>query len=193
MERTEIFQTVHRGKRKQRVLYFLYQPLTAKQISKHAGFSPQSCEKAFRELANLGLVTCLNAGARRSRLYWLTEAGEQCQIDVSKRTKLIPLRKEFPRIPWPIYGKVLYSHRIEVVKALNRPQRPATLKRTALCNNPFLRMSARNCLEVLHVLMKEGIVSRSKRKPSFMFYYELTELGSKVRELLVKAEIGPRT
>ena len=108
--------------------------MTARQLSQHTGITLDTCSLVLKGLARSGLVTCLNGRARRSRLYWLTQPGKQCQSRLQQERVLGALRKDFPIVDWELYGWVCFSHRAAVLLALSRDFPFASSEATILLN-----------------------------------------------------------
>ncbi len=168
--------------------------MTARQLSQHTEITLDTCSLVLKGLAGHGLVTCLNGRARRSRLYWLTQPGKQCQSRLRRERGLGALPYDFPMVDWELYGWVCFTHRAAVLTALREPMQPAHIKRVARSQNPALKMSANNVRDVIRLFMWRGIVERLPRlKRRSHPRYELTEEGRKLRVLLLRAnEGGPK-
>lgn len=173
----------------------LKQPMTAKQISRHTNLSEEACSAALLELFESGLVECLNPKARRSRLYRVVETARSLQKEVRQQIGLEALKHDYPEVDWELYGSVLYSHRLMILRTLaflltafKRPFQPAEIRRKARFNDPRIRMSANNVRDVLREMKAMGIVRKAAIKGKWHSGYELTELGWKLEELRFRAE-----
>lgn len=150
-----------------------------------------TCSLVLKKLAGSGLVTCLNGRARRSRLYWLTQPGKECQSRLQQEQGLGVLRNDIPIVDWELYGWVCFRHRAAVLTTLREPMQPSQIKRVARSQNPELKMSANNVRDVIRLFMKRGIVERvPERKKRSHPQYQVTEKGHKLRVLLLRANEG---
>ncbi len=125
MEHSKAYHWLKQGKRRRKILLAIRQPMTARQLSQHTGIALDTCSLVLKELAGSGLVTCLNDRARRSRLYWLTQPGKQCQSRLQQERGLGVLRNDIPIVDWELYGWVCFSHRAAVLAALREPMQPS--------------------------------------------------------------------
>ncbi len=165
--------------------------MTARQISRHTKITLDTCSLVLKGLAGNGLVTCLNGRARRSRLYWLTQPGKQCQSRLQQEWGLGALTNDFPIVDWELYGWVCFSHRAAVLTALREPMQPSQIKRVARFASPESKMSANNVRDVIKLFLERGIVERvpgSKKRSHPR--YQLTDVGRKLRVLLLRANEG---
>lgn len=183
---SELYAWLRLGSRRQRILIALHQPMTATQLSRVLEYDAKSCGEGLCELANRGLVRCLNPRANRSRLYWLTELGKDLQGQLSAQQGLPPARHDFPIVDWDLYGWTLHAHRSQVIKVMEGPMQPAGIKRRARYVNPAIRMSANNVRDVIKLLLERGIVEIVPRKRGWK-RYALTGQGKALRELLYRA------
>lgn len=166
----------------------MHQPLTAAQLAKRMQFTLDSCSALLTELTILSFTQCLNRGAIRSRLYWLTADGRQMQRILRIEQRLPALEHDFPRVDWDLLGWVCYSHRSAILKAMNGPLQPAAIKRRARSILPTLRMSANNTRDNIRLFLNKGIVTRVYMHKRAHARYELTEQGAKLRQLVLGAE-----
>lgn len=188
MHEEKPYHWLQQGEHRQRVIISLKQPMTAKQLAKKTSLSLDSCSAALEDLFLNELVTCLNPAQRRSRLYWITDKGRSCQQELRKEHYLSDLNYDFPEVDWESYGWVCYSHRSAIIKALVRPMQPSAIKRKARFNEPLLRMSANNVRDVIKLFLQRGIVKKLRMERKIHPCYELTDLGLKLRRLLLSAE-----
>ena len=189
MQPSEAYHYITRSKKRTRVLCYLDQPLTARQIARKIGLSFDACRETVRDLALAGLVRCLNESARRSRLYWLTRAGMVCQRRVCQYLGRAVPEYFFPDVDWNLYGWICYSHREIIIKTLSQPMQPADIKRKARTRQSSLRMSANNVRDVMRLFLTHGIVRSIRRKKRAHRRYELSETGLVFQELLGRAEV----
>ncbi len=176
------------GQRRRQILTYMHQPVTAVQLARRLRISLDSCSALLSELTILSLTQCLNRGAVRSRLYWLTSEGREMQQTLRTEQHLPILEHDFPRVDWDLLGWVCYSHRSAILKALNAPLQPATIKRRARSILPSLRMSANNTRDNIRLFLKKGIVTRVYMHKRAHARYELTDEGAKLRQLVLGAE-----
>lgn len=180
------------SQRRQSVLLRVFQPATPRQLAQWTQMSLSCCMGVLAQLAPRRLVRCLNPHARRSRLYWLTGRGRACQRRLCQRRGLPPVQHHLlAGVDWELYGWVCYSHRAAVIRALNEPLRPATIKRRARQRQPELRMSANNVRDVVRLLLARGVVCRVQERPDDPPRYELSPQGQLLRQLLLRAVVGP--
>jgi len=183
-----ILNWLKRGHRRQQMLMKMSQPITAQQLASRESISLDAAGNAISELANNGLVYCLNSSFSKSRLYWLTMLGTMCQKRLRKEHGLVPIIHDFPDIDWDLYGSVCFSQRSAVIKTLKEPLQPATIKRKALARDPKLRMSANNVRDIIRVFLEKGLVVPVKVRRKAHRRFELTEMGKKIRELLLRLD-----
>ena len=162
--------------------------MTGKQLSRHTGLSMNSCSTIIAGLCFHEIANCMNAAQRRSRIYWLTEQGKLFQQDFRGKNNLQSINYELPEIDWDIYGWVCFSHRAAIIKVLFRPMQPSEIKRKAKFQDPNLKMSANNVRDVMRLFLQKGIVKKLKIIGRFHYCYELTDLGIKIRCLLLSAD-----
>ena len=188
MEFKYIFDWFIQSERRKEILVDFNQPLTATHIAQRTNISLDACLHVLWVLSLYNIVYCLNKDTRYNRVYWLTELGKRCQQKLREDKSLRPLARNFPSIPWNLFGSVCYSHRSTVIKTMHEPMQAAKVKRKALYQNSKLRMSANNVRDVMKYLLSKDIVRkvyvRRKRHPR----YELTELGKEFKGLLISAK-----
>lgn len=166
----------------------LRQPLTAVQLVRRTDWSLDACCHLFWSLSEHGLTACLNKRARRYRLFWLTDDGMACQDQLRGRLGLPIVARDFPRVSWPLYGDMCFSHRAAIITALSEPLGAAAIKRRARQRNADLRMSSSNTRGVLKDLGARGVVRSVQFDNERWSRFELTPTGRKVRTLLLGAE-----
>ena len=162
--------------------------MTAKQLSRRTSLSFDVCRDVVRELTVYGLIRCLNPNARRSRLYWLTEMGAECQKrSCESDGKTVP-DHFLPPIDWEMYGRVCYSHRAAIVRTLTEPMQPAAVKRRARQRICTLHMSANNARDVFRLFRSWGIVEPVQIRKKAHLRYRLSDDGLIFQQLLQRAE-----
>ena len=82
-----------------------------------------------------------------------------------------------------------FTHRAAIVRALNEPLQPATIKRRARARQPQLRMSANNVRDIIHLLAAWGVVRPVQVRRKAHLRYELTKNGRAIQQLLEQAEV----
>ena len=165
------------------------QPLTGRQIGTRAVIPIDSCSYVVAKLVTRGLLTCLNPEARNSRLYWLTDLGRQCQKRLHRDLALAYEEYDLPSIDWSLYGWICFSHRSIVMKTLTAPMQPSEIKRVIRNKKAGVKISANNIRDVVKLLLGKGIVQKLYAGKKAHPRYELTDSGSRLRELLVQAEM----
>jgi len=189
MKFEEIKNWLRQGERRRQVIIKLKQPMTALQLSKHTGMPLDCCSYVLNELSLYKLLKCMNPQSKRSRLYWLTNMGRQCQKELLKENDLPGIAYDFPNVDWELYGWICYSHRAAIIRALTEPLQPAAIKRRAKLRNPDLKMSANNVRDVIKLFLQKGIVEPVKDRKKAHLKYELTELGEKLQNLLMESGV----
>ena len=162
--------------------------MTAKQISRRTAASFDTCRDVVRELTVYGLVRCLNPSARRSRLYWLTPMGAECQRRVCASDGRTVPEHFLPPIDWEMYGRVCYSHRGAIVKTLTEPMQPAAVKRRARQRLFKLQMSANNARDIFRLFRRWGIVEPVQIRKKAHLRYRLSDHGLIFQQLPHRAE-----
>ena len=177
-----------RDRRKVTVLA-MHQPITPMQFARKTNWTLDACCYALWELSSVGVARCLNHGAQRCRVYWLTDLGMACQHRMRRMLDLKPRVYTFPQIDdWELYGSLCFRHREAVMKALTEPMKPASVKRRALQRDGQLRMSANNAREVIRHLRHKELVQRIGYHGERWPRYELTARGHDYRRMLVGAD-----
>ena len=178
------YQYLQQSQRRKTIVCRFHQPMTAKQIAHHTELSIDTCSYVLWELVIYKLVTCLNNASRRSRLYWLTDLGIECQRKLYADSDLpIPIH-DFPNVDWNLYGWACFSHRSAIIRAMSGSMQPVTIKHKARSRNPLIRMSANNVRDVIRLFLAKGIVEPIKVKRKAHLHYELTDSGKKLQSLL---------
>lgn len=171
------------GRLRQRVCLAATQPMTATQLSRRLGKSLARCSKALLGLKSHKLMKCLNPGALRNRLFWMTSLGQEMRKRLDDH---MPLSCNLAGVDWKLYGKVCFSQRSQVIQALASPRRPSEIKRKARRLFPGCTMSANNVRDVIRYLTACGVTRpvkvRRRRYPN----YGLTKLGLRLRQLLLR-------
>lgn len=166
----------------------LRMPLTAKQLARKISILTDTCSYILSKLFNQELLICLNPASQNSRLYWLSEEGKDCQRELYRDSNLPYEDCKIPDINWQEYGWLCFSHRSIVLKAMNSPMQPSEIKRYLRIHRPSAKISANNIRDVMRLLLKKGIVRPVKVKKKAHYRYELTEVGTVYRQLLIQAD-----
>lgn len=139
------------------------QPMTPSQLTRRIGMPLRTCSRIVNEMSLYGLTRCLTPGARRNRVYCLTESNP-------------------PHIPWEIYTACCFRHRAAVILSLNEPRRITNVKSVIHQSNPAIRISTNNISDIMRDLRALGVVEVYEGEP--WNYYFLTVLGKRIRGLL---------
>ena len=190
MKREEANQWIEKSKKRKQLLLNIKQPMTALQLSRQAGISLNQCSSLIGQFGLCNLVKCLNPSAKRSRIYWLTPIGILCQKKMYKDQHLPAIAQNLLEIDWQLYGWICFNHRAAIIKALTEPMQPAAIKRRVIRQNSRIKMSANNARDVIRLLVQKKIVKPVKVRKKVHPQYELTEIGTKLRKLLLQAETG---
>lgn len=189
MQRHEALDWIKRGQRRQDVLLRLWQPMTATQLCGVLDMDLDGCSQVLGDLARWALVECLNPSATRSLVFGATDRGHECRGHLSDHRGVPVVAQEHPDIDWELYGSVCFSHRSAIIRALERPMQPATIKRRALFLDPDVRMSANNVRDIIRLFRSQGIVRPLEVDGRFHPLYELTEVGRQFQGLLRGAQM----
>lgn len=188
MEYTKVYEWIRQQETHVNILVAMHQPLTAKQVSKKTGIPVDTCSYIVAKLTTQGLLACRNPAARSSRLYGLTELGIRCQTQLCKDLSLPHQQYTSLDIDWNLYGWTCFSHRAAVIKILTIAMQPSEIKRTLRLHKPHIAISANNIRDVVRLLLSKKIVRPVKVEKRAHLRYELTDLGIKLRQLLIQAE-----
>jgi len=186
---SNVYEWIKKEESRGKTLMVMNQPLTAKQIARTTGIPMDTCSYTIAKLTAKGLVTCLNQEARNSRLYWITELGRDCRKQLHQDKNLPYKEYDLPSVDWSLYGWLCYSHRAAVIRFLTEPKQPSEIKRTLRIYKPDVKISANNIRDVVKLLLEKGIVQKVFVRKKAHPRYELTELGHKLRQLLIQSEM----
>ena len=164
------------------------QPVTAKQLSQRTGIPVDTSSYLLAKLKIKGLLTCLNPGAIKSRLYGLTEFGIRCRKQLHQVLGLPHKEYNKPDINWHLYGWVNFNHRSAIIKILTTPMQPAEIKKVLRIRRPNIKISANNVRDIIKLFLARDIVRPVKIRKRAHPRYELTDLGTKLRQLLLQAD-----
>ena len=188
MQTSKVYKWIKNEENRKKILLSLRQPLTAKQISRKARISVDTCSYIFGKLAAKDIVACLNPSARNSRLYWVTELGQKCQEQLHQELSLPEKAYDIPSVNWELYGWVCFNHRAAIIRILTEPLQPSEMKRRLRYLNSDIRISANNIRDVIRLFLRKGLVQKVVVRKKAHPRYKLTELGTKFQGLLSRAE-----
>ncbi len=183
----EAYRWLLLSERRKRIISSLTQPCTATQIARRCEIPRDACSDSIARLVRHRLLTCLNPGQRRSRLYWLTNTGKACQKRLFKEQGRAPPEHLFPDVDWALYGWLCFRHRAAIIQAMSQPLQPAVIRRRACFRDPTLRMSANNTRDVMRLLKQKGVVQPLKQGRQVHAKYALGEQGQTYRQLIQRA------
>lgn len=172
-----------------KVLLAFAQPLTVRQVSKKTCIPMDACRYIIAKHIEDGQLICLNSKSRKNRLYWLTQSGILLKKKLCEELNITFIEPDLPDIDWQLYGWAYFNHRYLVIKTLTMAMQPSKVKKVLRFRNPGMKISANNVRDVMQLLLSKGIVRPVKVKNRLHLRYELTELGIKLRQLLMKAEM----
>jgi len=187
MQPSGAYNYLQQSQRRKKIMSSLHQPMTAKQIAHHTELSIDTCSYVLGELVTYKLVVCLNNQSRRSRLYWLTDRGKECQQKLFIDSDLPTPIHDFPNVDWNLYGWACFSHHSAIIRAMYGSMQPITIKHKARSRNPLIRMSANNVRDVIRLFLDRGIVQPIKVKRKAHLHYVLTDSGKQFQTLLNRA------
>ncbi|RKY10326.1 MAG: hypothetical protein DRP56_01335 [Planctomycetota bacterium] len=188
MVNKQIDQWLSEQENRKIVLEAFNQPLISRQISKKTGLPQETCSYLIAKFVDVGLLVCLNPKARNCRLYWPTEKGRRCFRKLYRDPNRLYNEPELLEIDWPLYGWVCFGHRSAIIKALTHPMQPSAIKRLFRIQGTHLRISANNIRDIVRLFLSRGIVCPVKIRKKAHLRYELTDLGIKLRQLLIQAD-----
>ena len=183
----KVYQWLSEQETRKTVLKAFNQPLISRQISKKTGIPANTCSYVIANFVDKGLLVCLNSKSHSSRLYWLTEEGHPYRKKLYRDQNLLYKESVLPNIDWTIYGLICFTHRSAVIKALIGPMQPSEIKRILRLQRSHIRISANNIRDIIRFFSSKGIVRPVKIRKKAHLRYELTDLGIKLRNLLIKA------
>ena len=188
MVNKQVYQWLNERDIRRKVLQAFNQPLISRQISKRTGIPQDTCSYLIAKFVDVGLLVCLNPKSRNCRLYWPTEKGHQYCRELYRDQNRLYNEAELLEIDWPLYGWVCFSHRSAIIKALTHPMQPSEIKRFFRIQGTHIRISANNIRDIVRLFLSRGIVYPVKIRKKAHLRYELTDLGTKLRRLLVQAD-----
>ena len=188
MENSKVYQWITEDKNRKKILLAINQPLTAKQLSQRTGIPVDTSSYLLAKLKIKGLLICLNPDAIKSRVYWLTELGIRCRKQLHQDLDLLYKEYNLPDINWHLYGWVNFNHRSAIIKILTIPMQPAEIKKVLRIRRPNIKISANNVRDIIKLFLARDIVSPVKIRKKAHPKYELTDLGTKLRQLLLRAD-----
>ncbi len=188
MQTSNVYKWITKEDNRKNILMSMKQPLTAKQISKKTGLCLDTCSYVLGKFTVKGIGTCLNPDARNSRLYWVTDIGQECLKRLHQELSLPEKAYDIPSVNWGVYGWVCFSHRAAIIRTLAGAMQPSEIKRALRVHKPCMKISANNIRDVVRLFQAKGIVQKVFVRKKVHPRYELTETGSKFQGLLSRAE-----
>ena len=188
MKNSSVYQWIVEEENRKKILIAINQPITAKQLSQRVGIPVDTCSYLVAKFTFKGLLICLNPSAIKSRLYWLTEFGIRCRKQLHQGLDLLHKEYNLPDINWHLYGWVNFNHRSAIIKTLTTPMQPAEIKKVLRIHRPNIKISANNVRDIIKLFLARDIVRPMKIRKKAHPRYELTDLGTKLRQLLIRAD-----
>jgi len=188
MKNGKVYQWIIEEGNRKKILIAINQPVTAKQLSQRTGIPVDTSSYLFAKFTIKGLLICLNPGARKSRVYWLTEFGIRCRKQLHQDSNLLYKEYNLPDINWHLYGWVNFNHRSAIIKILTTAMQPAEIKKVLRIRRPNIKISANNVRDIIKLFLARNIVRPVKIRKKAHPRYELTDLGTKLRQLLLRAD-----
>ena len=171
---------------RKKVITAFKMPLIAGQLSKKTGIPEKTCSYIIAKFLKKGLLICLNPDAQNSRLYGLSEVGKDCQRHCYPDLPLPDFN--IYEVDWKLYGWLCFRHRSAVLKTLTVPMQPSEIKRTLRIHKPYIRISANNVRDIIKIFFSKDLVRPIRVRKKAHPRYELTEIGIKLRQLLIHAD-----
>jgi len=81
---------------------------------------------------------------------------------------------------WVLSG----TQRMAVLKAMSKPMTPSLIREKSICYNK--KVSLNNCSNILRRFVERGLAVCINEQDKRGRIYQLTELGEKIRELLMR-------
>ena len=188
MRNSKVYQWLIEEDNRKKVLMAINQPVTAKQLSKKTGIPMDTSSYLLAKLKIKGLLICLNPGAIKSRVYWLTEFGIRCRKQLYHDLNLLYEEYDLPDVDWHLYGWVNFTHRSAIIKILTSPMQSAGIKKVLRIRRPNIKISANNVRDIIKLFLARNIVRPVKIRKKAHPRYELTDSGTKLRQLLLRAD-----
>ena len=188
MENSKVYQWITEEENRKKILLAINQPITAKQLSQRTGIPVDTSSYLLAKLKIKGLLICLNPDAIKSRVYWLTEFGIRCRKQLHQDLDLLYKEYDLPDINWLLYGWLNFNHRSAVIKTLITPMQPAEIKKVLRSRRPNIKISANNVRDIIKLFLARDIVSPVKIRKKAHLRYELTDSGTKLRQLLLRVD-----
>ncbi len=189
MQTSNVYEWIAKEDNRKKTVLSMNQPLTAKQISRRTRITVDTCSYLLAKFAAKGIAACLNPNARNSRLYWVTDIGQKYQKRLHLELSLPEKQYDVPSVNWELYGWVCFNHRAAIIRILAEPMQPAEIKRKLRQIGSDIKISANNIRDIVRLFLQKGIVQKVFVRKKAHPRYELTELGTKLKELLSRAEM----
>ena len=174
------------GNRK-KILIAVNQPVTAKQLTRRTGIPADTCSYLLGRFTIKGILICLNPGAIKSRLYWLTKIGIRFRKQLHQDLSMTYKEYTLLNIDWHLYGWINFNHRKAIIRILTIPMQPSEIKRVLRIHRSSVKISANNIRDIIKLFLARNIVRPVKIRKKAHPRYELTDLGIKLRQLLIQA------
>ena len=189
MHNSETHKWIEKEENRKKILKSISQPCTSKQIARRTRIDMDTCSYVLGKFTARGLVTCLNPKARNSRLYYVTPLGRDCQraLHEDSPADRPQVAHDIPSVNWDLYGWVCFSHRAAIIRILDSPMQPSAIKRRLRNTCPNVTISANNIRDIIRLFLAKGIVQKVTVRKKAYPRYELTETGTKLRQLLSMA------
>ena len=184
MKHANVGQWLLKGKRRQKLLQQLSQPMTANQLYKKMQISRRDCSDVISDMCKKGILNCFNPDARRSRLYGLSNNGIYWRRIIFPNAETYNVPAD---VDWNLYGYVCYNHRKAVILALDRMKKPSGIKRHLRFIAPDIRISANNVRNIISELLSQNIVQPIDTGNAYP-EYKLTDIGKKFQQLFRRAD-----
>ena len=188
MKNNKVYQWITEGGDRKKILIAVSQPMTAKQLSRKTGIPVDTCSYLISKFTFKGVLICLNPSAIKSRLYWITKFGIRCRKQLHQVLDLPYKGYTLPDIDWHLYGWVNFNHRAGIIKILIIPMQPSEIKRTLRIHSSSIKISANNIRDIIKLFLARSIVRPVIIKKKAHPRYELTDLGTKLRQLLIRGD-----
>ena len=186
---SNVYEWITKEEDRKKIVLSMRQPLTAKQISRKTRINVGTCSYLLSKFAARGITVCLNPDVRSSRLYWVTDLGRKCQKRLSQELSRPVKAEDVPDIDWELYGWICFNHRAAIIRILTEPMQPSEMKRKLRQIGSDVKISANNIRDIVRLFLQKGIVQKVFARKKAHPRYELTELGTKLQELLRRAEM----
>ncbi|MFH1644852.1 MAG: hypothetical protein ABIB11_00365 [Candidatus Omnitrophota bacterium] len=174
-----------RGKRRCRVLRFLYKPRFPAEIVRLLGLSKKnSVSYILSDFVESGIAVCLNPASRTGRLYSLTDKGREALRTLLREENKEVIFTDIPIELIPLYSEIVSSRRKSaILKGLNEiPRPPQEIRFSAKrYDNDITRVGA---YHLLNWFCEKGVALSCRKNKKLA--YRLSDKGKLLKEILVK-------